>query len=301
LNETPRATHGGDVPIGDLMISAAVLDDGTRVLSERGVTDALGAKRGGSHWQRQRAGGEGADLPVYLSATNLQPFIPARLRRELQKPIRYLNAKGGGRPAHGIRAERLLDICNVWLDAEEDGALLPSQMHIATKARILRDALATVGIIALVDEATGYQTARARDALEKILERFIAAELSRWAKTFPDEFYQEMFRLRGWDYSPSTVKRPGVVGTWTNDLVYERLAPGVLDELRKKNPTNERGRRKTKHFQWLTEDVGHPRLREHLYAVIGLMRASSNWDEFYRILQRAFPKQNETLPLLIDA
>lgn len=130
------------------------------------------------------------------------------------------------------------------------------------------------GIIALVDEATGYQYDRARDALEKILDKFISKELRKWAKTFPDEFFENMFRLRGWQYVPFSVKRPGVVGKYTNDLIYERLAPGVLEELKRLTPRDERGRTKHRFFQRLTENVGHPRLREHLAAVIALMKAS---------------------------
>jgi len=96
------------------------------------------------------------------------------------------------------------------------------------------------------------------------------------------------------------VKRPSAVGRYTNDLVYQRLAPGVLDELKKRNPVDEKGHRKVRHFQWLTEDVGHPRLREHLAAVIALMKASSTWDQFRRALQRALPKYGTTLELPLN-
>jgi hypothetical protein len=154
-----------------------------------------------------------------------------------------------------------------------------------------------VGIIALVDEATGFQEIRSRKALEEILEQFIAKDLRKWAKTFPDEFYKEMFRLRNWQYVPFSVKRPGVVGRYTNDLVYERLAPGVLEELKRKTPKTPAGHRKHRFFQWLTEDVGHPRLREHLTAVIALMKASTKWSQFYRMLQRALPRYGDTIPL----
>ena len=167
-------------------------------------------------------------------------------------------------------------------------------------AEILVRGLAGVGIVALVDEATGFQHDRARDALEEILDRFISEELRKWAKTFPDEFYKEMFRLKGWPYAPWSVKRPGVVGHYTNDWVYARLAPGVLDELRRVNPKLSSGGRRWRHPQWLTEDVGHPRLREHLAAVIALMRASSTYDQFQRSLQRAFPKINTTLEMPLE-
>lgn len=138
---------------------------------------------------------------------------------------------------------------------------------------------------------------RSRLALQAILDKFLRKELAAWAKRFPDEFYQEMFRLRGWQWNRMSVNRPSVVGKYTNDLVYERLAPGILEELQARNPKDEKGHRKSRHHQWLTEDVGHPALAQHLYTVIGFMRASTNWDQFYRSLQRAFPKRNTTMLL----
>jgi hypothetical protein len=124
----------------------------------------------------------------------------------------------------------------------------------------LQHAWATVGIIALIDEATGYQDFRARDALAKIIERFVAKEIQPCVRTFPPEFYKQIFRLYGWDYYENC-GRPGVLGHITTNLVYKRLAPQVLDELRKKIPLDENGRLKKKLFQALTPDFGHPKLR----------------------------------------
>jgi hypothetical protein len=77
---TLKAEHEGLLKLG---IDCAVLDDGTRVLSERGVTKALGGKRGGAHWIRKRGG---AELPVFLSANNLRPFIDSDLEMALKEP-----------------------------------------------------------------------------------------------------------------------------------------------------------------------------------------------------------------------
>lgn len=81
---------------------------------------------------------------------------------------------------------------------------------------------------------------------------------------------------------------------YTNDLVYERLAPGIREELDRRNPKNEKGNRKVRYNQWLTADVGHPRLAEHLYGIIGLMRAfDRDWDEFMERVERAYPKRGQ--------
>ncbi|MGC9972255.1 MAG: P63C domain-containing protein [Bryobacteraceae bacterium] len=285
-----EATHVGQIEIGELKIPCAVLADGTRVLSQRGVGRALGRKHGGQDWRR-RAGGE---LPVFLGAENLKPFISEELALVVSKPILYRNLRGGG-VAHGIEATALPTICEVWLKARDAGALKAAQLPVAIKADILTRGLAHTGIVALVDEATGYQVIRDRQALQAILDRFLRKELAAWAKRFPDEFYQQMFRLRGWEWKGMKINRPQVVGHYTNDLVYERLAPNILEELQERNPKNLRGQRDAKHHQWLTEDVGHPALAQHLYALIGMMRASSKWKQFYDLVQRAFPKKGETL------
>lgn len=288
-----KATHTGVLKIGEIELQCAVLEDGTRVISERGVTKGLGGKRGGSHWRRMREE-DGANLPVYLSAKNLREFINKDLETELMAPILYTSK---GKQANGLPAKLLPKICDVLLQAKDADKLHPSQAHIAKNAEILIRGLAQVGIIALVDEATGYQEVRDRLALQEILEKYISKELIAWTKQFPDEFYKELFRLRGWGYNPFSVQRPAFVGKLTKDLVYARLAPGIVEELQRLNPKTPKGYRKDKHHQWLTEDIGHTKLREHLATVTAFMRACANWNEFYRLVQRALPKFNETIHL----
>ena len=151
---------------------------------------------------------------------------------------------------------------------------------IADACRLLSRGLTRVGIIGLVDEATGYQRERAADALAEILERIIAKELQPWVKTFPEEFYEHLFRLRGLSFPEYKVSRPQYFGHLTNDIIYKRLAPGVLEELRKMTPKTPSGRRQHHFFRRLTDDTGHPKLREHLSAVIAVMSLSDDYDDF---------------------
>jgi len=81
---------------------------------------------------------------------------------------------------------------------------------------------------------------------------------------------------------------------------YERLAPGVLDELRRITPKGVKGRRKHRYHQRLTSDIGHPALREHIASVITLMKVSNNWRKFYAMLNRALPKWGSTLPMVLE-
>ena len=82
------------------------------------------------------------------------------------------------------------------------------------------------------------------------------------------------------EYPTDTVQRPRYFGLLTNDIVYDRLAPGVLEELKLRNPKQESGRRKHKFFQWLTTQKGYPKLREHLGSVVAIMKFSSDWYDF---------------------
>ncbi|KAA8827186.1 P63C domain-containing protein [Bifidobacterium myosotis] len=283
--------YGGVVRIGDTEIVCGVTEDKTRLLSERGVCEALGLKRGGSHWLRQK---EGSNLPVYASAENLYPFIDYRLYDRLTHPRLFRIAGQGGAGANGVEAAALPGICSVYLRARKDGKLTASQQHVADRAEVLLVALAETAIDALVDEATGYQAVRQRDELQRLLSKYIAEELQPWAKRFPDEFYRQIFRLRGWNWEAlggEHGKRPRIVGKLTNEIVYERLPAGVLDELRRRNPPDENGRRKHKHHQYLTEDIGDKNLEAQITADIALMRISKTWTGFMSYLDKAYPKK----------
>lgn len=276
--------------IGDIEIECYVLEDGRRVLTQSSFLRALGR-------HRKAAGGDDEQLSPILQGKTLQPFISSDIRAK-SKPIRFSPPSGGR--ASGYDAELLPAVCEVYLQARDAGALRHQQMHVAKQAEILVRGLARVGIIALVDEATGYQEVRAKNALAQILEQFIAKELQAWVSTFPDDFYRELFRLRGLDYPAYTVKRPRYFGHLTNDIVYKRLAPGVLDELRRVTPKNETGRRKHRYFQRLTQNVGYPKLREHLGSVVTLMKLSRDYKDFERKLDQIHPRFGDTIPLPLE-
>jgi len=290
-----KAEYSGVLKIGDMSFPCSVLSDGTRILTQHDFMSGMGMYYSG--WvAKNKPADQPADIPDFLSFQNLKPFIDKHLG-DLQSIVVKFRTEKGTRTAHGIKAEIIPKICEVWLDAEESGNLGKRQKKIAQKAKMIIRALAHVGIIALVDEATGYQEVRNKEALQALLDAFLQKEFAAWAKRFPDEFYKEVFRLRGLAWNKLSVKRPLYIGHLTNDVVYERLAPGVLEELQSRNPRDEKGRRPAKHHQWLTEDVGHPALAQHLHAVIGLMRASTSWKDFHALLDKAFPKRGSVIQL----
>ena len=276
--------------VGDILIQCYVLEDETRVLSQRGLQVGIGMGTGGSTNIR------GAPrIASFIRSLEGKGIQVNDLAARSTSPIEF-QPPGGGRTAYGYPAILLVDLCNAVLAARDAGVLQKQQRHIAQQADLLIRGLATVGVIALVDEATGYQRIREERALATILEEFIAKELQPWTRTFPFEFYEQICRLKGWP-SINAIRRPSVIGKYTNDFVYERLAPGVLDELKRVNPKLSSGVRRYRHHQWFTPEHGHPKLREHLAAVVALMKVSSTWSGFRRLLDIAFTKLNTTIPL----
>jgi hypothetical protein len=294
--ELPEAICGSpDRPlrIGDIPLQCYVLEDGTRVLTQAEFLEALGRHPKANV---RREGGE-ERMPAILQGKAIAPFLTQEVL-DKGKPIAFRTPSGNR--ANGYRAELLPLLCEVYLKARDADALPSNQKDVARQAEILVRALAHTGIIALVDEATGYQELRAKNELASILEAFIDKELQPWIQTFPDDFYRQIFRLRQLHYPNDSVKKPQYFGHLTNDIVYRRLAPGVLDELRKVTPRLESGARKHKYFQRLTSNLGYPKLREHLGSVVTLMKLSRDWGDFEDKLDRIHPRWGETLMLPLD-
>ena len=304
-NAILRATHDGSFLIGTRTITAAVLENRKRVLTQETFLKALDRApkaKGGTGSRTMMEGG----LPTFLVAENLAPFITDQVR-QATTPVIYRNL--GGQRTIGYDAELLPMVCEVYLrlrdhalsirDSQpgEYSRIMGLQGKVIAAADILMRGLAHVGIIALVDEATGYQQERARDELNRILEAYISAELLSWTKRFPDEFFRQLYRLNGWQYIEGKHKRPRYVGSMINKLIYENLPPGVLPELKRLNPPDEGGRRKHCHHQLLTPHTGHPHLDKQVIEVTTLMRVSDDKPTFKKLFEKAFPKRGQQLPI----
>lgn len=285
VRSAPKPTHSGLMSTG---VSCAVLPDGRRVVSmqgNNGLAETFGVSVG-SKMPRWVPGGEEGQLPYVLQATELQPYITEELREAIAEPIVFKNTSGVG-AAYGLDATLLPELCEVWLAAERDGSLR-QRHHLATarKAEALYKALARVGAVALVDEATGYQKERERDELAKLLEQFIAKEMRPWVKTYPPEFFEELCRLRGVPFK-ANMRRPQYFGHLVNNITYDRMAPdlrAILKEERSK--ANKQG---AKMHQFLSEGVGNEMLQKRFSGITTLMKACDTYDEFLILLEKVHP------------
>ncbi len=284
----PDVAFPGVLKLGSAEIACAVLSDNRRVLTETGITNAiLGSRSGASKRAKKAAATDGASLPIFIAPRQLDEFVTDELKEGPLKPIYY---RDGRRIGVGYDATVLRAVCEVWLRARAAGKLQKQQEDKAQKAEVLMRALADVGIIGLIDEATGYQKIRARDELQKILAAYISPHLLPWAKRFPDSFYEELHRVRGWPYRPGSNARTAYIGKLTKALIYDPLPPGVVQELERRNPYDPaKRRRKHLHHRLLTTDVGHPHLEKQIVSVTTLLRVSDSWSDFARHFSKAFP------------
>ncbi len=302
-----RATHDGPLQIGDATLVAAVLPNGKRLLVQGTMLTAIGRSR------TPKAGTGGSvnvdGLPFFLSAEVLKPFVTEDLRLSTT-PILF-RLKGGQR-AVGYDALLLPLVCKVYQDlrtslmkklagenekeVKEARVIYAKYQHIIEKCDELSHGFGQRGILALVDDATGYQDDRVRQDIDRIIKAYVAPGLAPWVRRFPHEFFRETYRLLGWEYKPGQTKHSPYMGKFINKYVFEALPPGVLDELKARLPKNENGNRRAKLWQLLTVDTGIPHLDRQLTADLTLMQISESKLQFEEHWDKLFGKQPR-LPL----
>ena len=291
--------------IGGTQLPCAVINGPNgvqRVLTENGVTNAiLGSRSGASKRLKQAAWGRGEELPLFVAPGQLRPYISTDFITGPLVPIEYVD---GDRVVRAYDAAILPAVCKVWLDARRDGALQRQQLDKAAGAEILMAGLAHTGIVALIDEATGYEKIRPQNALQIYIDKVISRELAVWAKKFPDEFYENIYRLKQWPWPGMKKTRYSIVAHYARDLVYDRLGPGILKELERKTPKDEKGQRTHRFHQWLTEDVGDAMLAQHLTSLLTLQRLAiangHGWKRFVQTVDQVMPRYGDTMALPLE-
>jgi hypothetical protein len=264
----PVSLFRGTLEIGDVDFNCHVLDDGKRVIAQREVVRLLtGNVKGG--------------ISRYLEASNLSNYLDADRISSLTVQFRI---PGNPIEAVGYEGTLIVEICDAYLKAREEKALDTSQANLAKRAEIIMRACAKVGIIALIDEATGYQKVREKNALQLKLQAFIAEDMQDWARMFPEDFWYQLARLENVHYSPRG--RPLRWGKYVMAFVYDAVDKDVGRELRKKNPHPHYGQN---HHQWLKE-FGRDKVRDHLNQVLGVMKTCHDMAEFNRKFGHVFKK-----------
>lgn len=297
-NERPRQAIYGKksdpLVIGkDIKIEAYTFDDGTSVITLKGMLQALGMSVSGARGQNSGL----RKLVELCTSKSLKPFIGPDVLDCAKSPIPFIPPHGG-KLAHGYEATLLIDLANAFLEARRAGALRKQQLHIAERSEILVAAFSKVGILAALHEKHGYQQHRAKDALQKYLEQYVHPKPSDWLKRFINNYFQQIYRLMGWSHRDwREARRPQVVGLLTDQLIYQHMPHGVRESVRKLNPMDHKGNRKFKHHQFLTEE-GLALLRDQIVKVVTLMEDSPNWGRFKVRFNRMF--SNKPIQMELD-
>ncbi|MFC1980366.1 P63C domain-containing protein, partial [Chloroflexota bacterium] len=214
--QTPIARWQGILGIGNEELPCYVLDDGRRVISRTGATSLLTERKGGGN------------LEQYIRIQVLQPYLTPGIDERM---IKFIIPGVVNKTVRGLTADDFLDICKAYVRARDVGVLKSdSQISIAVQSSMFLSACSKVGLIALIDEATGYQYEREEDALQVKLRLYLQEEMREWEKTFPDELWMEFGRLTHWEGSIKS--RPKYWGKLVLELIYEYLDPDVIDWLR---------------------------------------------------------------------
>ena len=256
---SPFAKFKGEVSLGGNPVDCYVLDTSERVISLRAIVKTL-------------TNVDASNLGDYIGVQALKPFINSDLILGETLDFHIPGTQLRGR---GIFAERFIEILNGYVRALESKSLTTDrQKEIAIKCSIVLGACAKVGLIALIDEATGYQYERQEDALQVKLKAFIADELRAWEKTFPDELWEQFGRLTGW--KGSLHSRPKWWGKLVIELIYEAFDPDVAKYLKENKPPPYKGQN---YHQWMTQDVGLRHLIPHIHQIIGIARTCRDMRE----------------------
>jgi hypothetical protein len=269
----PVARWRGAITIGATDIQCYVLDDGRRVVTRAAALSVLTDGKGGGK------------LEQYLEVESLRGFVPSGFSEELIE-FDIPGVTVSTKTTRGISAEAFIEICQAYVSAFESNALTTErQREIAIKAAMFLAACAKLGLIAMIDEATGYQYERASDALQIKLKLFLAEEMRKWEKTFPDQLWEQFGRLTNW--KGSLHSRPKYWGNLVMELIYQYLDPDVAEWLRTNAPKPQHGRN---YHQWLSEQYGLRRLVEHIWKVVGIASTCATMDDLRREMQRLYGK-----------
>ncbi len=296
----PQATYEGPLNIGGVEFQAAVIEYGgeaVRVVGQSEFMRAVGMYYSGFIAKQHRDAAEegSAVLPMFLAQAALKPFIDSALDPLHFSPISYRSV--GGIASKGIPAKAIPKICRVWMDARKAGALKPKQTAVAELLEIVYHGLAETGIIALVDEATGYQYVRPRRDLEQQLKKFLSDNLRRWVRTFPSDYFKQLCRLRGVELRDD-MRLPQYFGKLTNNIIYRRIAPTLLKRLKERR--DELGGKSAKLHSVLSEDVGLKALIMQLGVSVGVMKLNTDYDTFLKQLDIVAPIYPEEPGLFDD-
>jgi len=224
-----------------------------------------------------------------VTRKGVRSAISENLWQKIDNPIvfKYLGGDSADSQlptADGYEATTLIEVCDALIQARNDDLLEKSQYFLAVQAEIIIRSAAKLGIIALVDAATGYIEDIKKEEYLKLWQEFVQQEFRQCDQEFPNQYADMIYKIYGLKRkNPKSFKHPQFFGWFTRKYIYHPLANSrgaILDLLDEANPiVYAGGTRKFKLHQFLTEQVGLPALRQHLWQTIGIGNSSRDKQE----------------------
>lgn len=197
-----------------------------------------------------------------------------------------------------LEAPILIEFANHILNLRRSNVLGPAWKTYCENCERFIQGLAKTGIVALIDEATGYKKQQT-DEYRRLFLSFIRENHSDWIKEFHQSFFDGIYKI--YHLPPlEGQKRPPFFGAFISKYVYYPLANShgaILEKLREKDPMVSKHGRQYKLHQFLTEEVGKPALRKHLNQVETLLILSRDKGAFKRNFKKVFPQPYDQLEL----
>jgi len=194
---------------------------------------------------------------------------------------KFCKAVGEARRAHKIAGEAFLEYaesCERFLAAAAD-----------------------IGLVALIDEATGYIREKQKHEYRDLFRDFIREQMRDWEKEFPDEFFDGIYKIYNLRRE-SNKNHPQFFAKFIRKYVYHPLADShgvLLSMLDDKNPVIGKGRKHKLH-QFLDEKVGLTKLRAHVWKVVGILSSVNTKAGFQKGFRNAFPRAFDQMDLELD-
>ncbi len=295
-----RATHGASKKthiMGEIEFDCYVLEDGTAVLSGRGMQRVLGLGDRETH---------GSKLAGILGQSVLSPFISNELARDFANPIRFIRPGRGGTPARGYEATTLTKICRAVLEARRHDVMKNNALfqQIAQQSEMIVAAFSDAGIVAYVYEVTGYEKIKDPNVIRNIVDGYLAKQVRKWSKEYPDELFTQMDKIYGNEKTTSR-NRPMYYAKFIRKYIYGPLLSGeLLKRLDDENPVTK-GKdagtlphRKKRHHSHTNTELGLPTLKSQIWQIVGLLKISPNKRTFESNFNRMIGQS--TQPELFD-
>jgi len=277
-----KATHRGNFKEDfGIDVDCYVLNDErkTAVISQSGMGLALGlAPRGNA-------------FPRFLASKGMSEVVGAQLAEKLKKPLKFqwagVGAQGPSIAVHGFDVTLLIDVCKAIIRAEEEEKLNVQQKHVAKKAHVIINASAKAGIQNLVYKLAGFDATR--QEVVNAFKLFVREEAREYEKEFPDQLYQQWYRL--YELPAPEKNKPWKFKHLTVEQVYTPLAKSkgkILELVRFQRAT---GKEKYKKLHQFLSEIGVKALRQHLGELIGIAKLSKDRAEYEKNVEKIFGDQ----------